>query len=128
MTLIAGSDYYRSTDTIVNYLQSSTSAAFGFVNSRNLATDLQGTVEGKVDTVNGLLADVLTIMGATDRKLKIATINIFVGNIVIPGMFPRVLISISAADMGVDHPNTQFVANFEFAEDLSTLAQQWGRA
>jgi hypothetical protein len=67
------------------------------------------------------------ITGGVDRTLKVAKINIFVGHVEIPGMVIRNLISTSALDMVAHHPNTQFVTNFEFVEDLSTVGQQCGQ-
>ena len=43
-------------------------------------------------------------------------------------MIPWILVATFAVGMGVDHLNAQFVAKYEFAEDLLTLAQQRGRA
>jgi hypothetical protein len=37
--------------------------------------------------------------------------------------FPRVLILISAGDMGVDQPTAQLVLDFEIPEDVSTTVQ-----
>ena len=43
-------------------------------------------------------------------------------------MHPKVLISTSAGDMGVDHFDAQLVLNFEFPEDPSTVIQRRGWA
>ena len=62
------------------------------------------------------------------KQLKFENINLFTGKMTIPEEFQRVLISTSAGDMGIDHPNAQLVMNLKFPEDPSTVVQRRGRA
>jgi hypothetical protein len=79
-----GSGYSGDTNAFIDHLQLCTNTVFGFVNSRGLVIGLQGIIEGKIDTVNGLLVDVLAVTGATDRTLKVTMINMCVGHVAIP--------------------------------------------
>ena len=63
-----------------------------------------------------------------DKVLKGININIFTGKLKLPDVNPRVLVATSAGDMGVDHPNAQYILNCEFPEDPSTVIQRRGRA
>ena len=62
------------------------------------------------------------------KELKAVNVGMFTGQITIPGMKPRVMGATSAGDLGIDHRDAQFVANFEFPEDASAAIQRRGRA
>ena len=98
------------------------------MNTRSLVDGIVKSLEAKIDKNEAVEADIIQIHGNMKKQLKFVNINIFTGKMTIPNVFPRVLISTSAGDMGVDHPDAQLVLNFEFPEDPSTIVQRRGRA
>ena len=62
-----------------------------------------------------------------EKTLEYININVFSGRLKLPEVNPRVLVAKSAGNMGVDHPNAQFVLNCESLEDPSTVIQRRGR-
>ena len=121
-----GSAYSKNTSFVISHLTTSLSAAFVFLNTRSLIDGIVKSLEAKIDKHEAVEADIIQIHGNMKKQLKFVNINIFTGKMTIPNVFPRVLISTSAGDMGVDHPDAQLVLNFEFSDDPSTAVQRRG--
>ena len=128
MRMKVGSAYSKNTSFVISHLTTSLSAAFVFLNTRSLIDGIVKSLEAKIDKHEAVEADIIQIHGNMKKQLKFVNINIFTGKMTIPNVFPRVLISTSAGDMGVDHPDAQLVLNFEFPDDPSTAVQRRGRA
>ena len=128
MKMAITGNYSTNTNLVLRHLAEHTSSAFVFFNTRSLLPGVIKHLEGKIDQHDTVDADVIQIHGKMDKALKSININIFTGKLKLPDVNPRVLVATSAGDMGVDHPNAQYVLNCEFPEDPSTVIQRRGRA
>ena len=72
--------------------------------------------------------DVMHIHGKMDKDDKFASINLFCGNVIVDGFNPRCLVTTASSDLGVNHPNAQFILNLEWTDSIATFAQRMGRA
>ena len=118
-----GSDFTKNLDGVVTHLQSDDSAAaFVFANSCRLTVNLKKSLEGKTDK-KGIHSDVVHIHGMLDKDEKFILINLFCGKITIDKFEPRALVSTSSVDLGVDHPNAQYVLENQWSESPSTYVQ-----
>ena len=86
MSLKIGSDYSKHLSFLISHLQSNDSSVFVFVNTRGLNDTLCTSLENKIDSVEDLHADVMTITGAMSDTQKYAHIKIFNGSINIVGI------------------------------------------
>ena len=122
-----GHDYTKQMDVVVRHLQLESSAVFVFANSRRLTNTLVSALELKLDSTDGVSADIVHMHGHLDKTEKFSLINIFCRKLIIQDYSPNIMISTAAADLGVDHPNAQCIVNIEFPDCLASLFQRQGR-
>ena len=121
-------NYSTSTNLVLRHQAECASSVFVFFNTRSLIPGVIKHLKGKIDQHPTVDADVIQIHGKMEKALKGININIFTGKLKLPDLNPRVLVATSAGNMGVDHPNAQYVLNCEFPEDPSTVIQRRGWA
>ena len=80
-------------------------------------------LEEKLDK-HSVAGDVLHIHGRLKREDKGNLINLFTSKLQIDDFKPNVLIATSAADLGIDHPNSQLQLKVEWPESIASLVQR----
>ena len=123
MMMKVGSAYSKDTSFVISHLTTFLSAVFVFLNTRSLIDGTVKLLEAKIYKHKAVDANIIQIDGKMKKQLKFVNINIFTGKMTILNVFPRVLISTSAGDMGFDHPYARLVLNFEFPKDAPTAVQ-----
>ena len=121
MKMVITGNYSTSTNLVLRHLAECANSAFIFFNTQSLVPGVIKHVKGKIDQHPTVHADVIQIHGKMDKVLKGININIFTGKLKLPDVNPRVLVATSAGDMGVDHPNAQFILNCEFPEERNLI-------
>ena len=109
MLVKVDSTYSNDTSFVMTHMTTSTSTAFVFLNTCSLIDGIVRSLEANIDKNKSGKADIIQIHGNTKNQLKCVDINLFTGKIIIHNIFPRVLISTSAGDMGIDRPDAQLV-------------------
>ena len=122
-----GSEYSKSLDDTVAFLsEDDTGAAFVFANLKALTHNLVKTLEPKLDKLDNR-PDVLHVHGSLKKEDKFRRIQLFVGAISVPGLNPKVMVSTSAADVGIDNKDCRHVTIFEWPSDGASFCQRRGR-
>ena len=120
MSLRIVNGHMREVDKAVSHLQRELNSTFVFVNAICLLNNVLALLEGKLDK-RGVNAIIMTIHGKQGRSEKFALIGIFCCKIKVKDYDPRVLISIAAANLGVNHPIAQCVLNLKWPDCLVLL-------
>ena len=81
------------------------------------------SLETKLDEAKNYCCDVIHIHGKQTKQEKFNMIHLFCLKSKIKGYEPRVLVTTSASDVGVDHPNAQHVTNLEWTDSVSTFEE-----
>ena len=122
-----GSEYAKSLDETVTFLrENETGAAFVFANSKALTHSLVKSLEPKLDKLDHR-PDVIHVHGSLNKDEKFGRIQLFVGAISVDGISPKVCVSTSAADVGIDHQDCRLVTILEWTSDVASFCQRRGR-
>ena len=83
-------------------------------------------LEEKLDK-HSITGDVLHIYGRLTCEDKGNLVNLFTSKLQTEDFKPNVLVATSAADLGIDHLNSQLQLNVEWPESIASLVQRRGR-
>ena len=109
--MVITGNYSTSTNIVLRHLAECASSAFILFNTGSLIPYVIKHVEVKIDQYTTVCADVIEIHSKMEKVLKYIKINAFNRRQKLPEVNPRVLVATSAGNMGVDHPNAQYVLN-----------------